>query len=137
MPQALGIFCLHAPRIPLAWPLCGLRTETLISPSLLDQHVLVCQEMMTMSSRTSSPATSALVADQATQTGALHKSGLGLLGLFGAEGDLRAMIRLPNGRVKTVQKGSRISRSKVLGIDAKGVLLESSGQTRRIEMPGS
>lgn len=99
--------------------------------------ILAAQNVKTMTSRTSSPDTPELVADTATQSGALQKSSLGLLGLFGAEGDLRAMIRLPNGQVKTVQTGSRIARSRVLGIDAKGVLLESSGQTRRIEMPGS
>lgn len=89
-----------------------------------------------MTNRTTSTKSSALVAETATQSGALQKNSLGLLGLYGNEGDLRAMIRLPSGRVKTVQKGSRIARSRVLGIDAKGVLLESSGQTRRIEMPG-
>lgn len=89
-----------------------------------------------MTSRNTLPATSPHVADTATQPHALQKNHLGLLGLFGPETDLRALIRLPNGRVKTVSKGSRIARSKVLGIDPKGVVLESGGKTRRIEMPG-
>lgn len=76
------------------------------------------------------------VAKEATQANAMPRKGLSLLGLFGAENALSAMVRLPNGRVKTVQTGSRIAQGRVLGIDAQGLVLEKSGRNHRIEMPG-
>ncbi len=63
--------------------------------------------------------------------------GLSLLGLFGVENDLQAMVRLPSGRVKTIKTGSRLGQSRVLGIDPDGIVLEKSGRSSRIEMPGS
>ena len=89
---------------------------------------------MTMTN--SSPTTPLNVANQATQTEALKRGGLNLLGLFGAENDLQAMVRLPSGRVKTVKTGSRIAQRRVLGIDPQGIVLEKSGRTQRFEMPG-
>ncbi|CUH86328.1 hypothetical protein PH5382_00237 [Phaeobacter sp. CECT 5382] len=77
------------------------------------------------------------VAGQATQTSALDRKSLNLLGLFGPKDDLQALVRLPNGRLKTVKTGSRISRSTVLGIDAEGMILEKSGKSQRIAIPGS
>ncbi|MEP2716448.1 hypothetical protein [Pseudophaeobacter sp.] len=90
-----------------------------------------------MTNATNSTQTPALVASKATQSRALPKSGLSLLGLFGAEGNMQAMVRLPSGRVKTVKPGSRVAQGKVLGIDANGLVLESAGRTQRITMPGS
>ncbi len=81
--------------------------------------------------------TSDLVARKATQSSALPQNSLSLLGLFGAKSDLSAMVRLPSGRVKTVRPGSRVANGKVLGIDATGIVLEKSGRTQRLEMPGS
>mgnify|MGYP000692602927 CR=1 FL=1 len=83
----------------------------------------------------SSP-TPANVAGTATQPGALDASELNLLGLFGTQQEMRALVRLPNGRVKTLRRGSRLARSKVLNIDAEGLLLQRGSDTRRIAMPG-
>jgi hypothetical protein len=92
---------------------------------------------MTMTNSLTSSKTSARVAQTATQNAALPQHGLSLLGLFGAKDNLQAMVRLPNGRIKTVSAGARVSFSRVLGIDANGIVLEKSGHTQRIEMPGS
>lgn len=89
------------------------------------------------SAKTPSTKTPRNVAGQATQPSVLDRKSLSLLGLFGPQDDLQALVRLPNGRLKTVKTGSRISRSTVLGIDAKGLVLEKSGKSQRIEIPGS
>ncbi|GAA6196233.1 hypothetical protein NBRC116598_16770 [Pseudophaeobacter arcticus] len=47
------------------------------------------------------------------------------------------MVRLPSGRVKTIKTGSRLVQGRVLGIDPGGIVLEKSGRSSRIEMPGS
>jgi hypothetical protein len=83
-----------------------------------------------------SSKTSSHVAEQATQSNVLTQRSLNLLGLFGAENDLQAMVRLPNGRIKTVKTGSRLSQGRVLGIDPAGLVLEKSGRSQRFEMPG-
>ncbi len=85
----------------------------------------------------STSETPSRVATQATQANALPHRRLSLLGLFGAENNLQAMVRLPSGRVKTVKTGSRLAQGRVLGIDASGLVLEKSGRSQRFEMPGS
>ncbi|OIQ34584.1 MAG: hypothetical protein BM559_06155 [Roseobacter sp. MedPE-SWchi] len=79
--------------------------------------------------------TTVRVAQQATQANVLPSRGLNLLGLFGAENNLQAMVRLPSGRVKTVKTGSRLAQGRVLGIDRAGLVLEKSGRSQRFEMP--
>lgn len=88
------------------------------------------------SSQSSAPAAASIAQHNATQRNAISRNDLNLLGLFGDTKDLKAMVRLPNGRIKTVKTGSRVNRSTVLGIDANGIILERSGQATRITMPG-
>ncbi|MEP4038189.1 hypothetical protein [Pseudophaeobacter sp.] len=85
----------------------------------------------------STSETPSRVAKQATQSNALPHRRLSLLGLFGAENNLQAMVRLPSGRVKTVKTGSRLALGRVLGIDTTGLVWEKSGRSQRFEMPGS
>ncbi len=80
--------------------------------------------------------TPAVVAQHATQTDALNPSRLTLLGIFGPNDDLRALVRLPGGKVRTLAPGQRFGRSKIVGIDAAGLMVVKNGQTRRISMPG-
>lgn len=82
------------------------------------------------------PETPLRVAKEATQPNMIASRGLSLLGLFGVENDLQAMVRLPSGRVKTIKTGSRLVQGRVLGIDPGGIVLEKSGRISRIEMPG-
>ncbi len=77
------------------------------------------------------------VKSAATQKGALRKNSVSVLGIFGPKTDLRALMRLASGRVKEVKPGSRVSSGTVVAIDEHGVMLRQSGQTRRIEIPGS
>lgn len=72
----------------------------------------------------------------ATQRGALTKNSVAVLGVFGPENDLRALMRLSNGRIKEVKRGSRVGTGTVIAIEATGVMLRQSGQTKRITIPG-
>ncbi|WP_420586929.1 hypothetical protein [Ruegeria sp.] len=79
----------------------------------------------------------ATVESAATQKGALKKSSVSLLGVFGPKAEMRALVRLSSGRVKEVKLGSRVSSATVVAIDGDGVMLRQSGQTKRIAIPGS
>ena len=80
--------------------------------------------------------TNATVAQLATQNKALDQSSLALMGIFGPAENLTALIRLPGGRIRRVNRGARLPAGRVVGIDTKGVLLEKNGATHRIAMPG-
>ncbi|WP_374015316.1 hypothetical protein [Phaeobacter sp. A36a-5a] len=80
--------------------------------------------------------TQANVAGHATQKDALHRNRLSLLGLFGANDNLSAMVRMPNGRMQIVTRGSRLSGGEVVAIDADGLILQKNGKASRLAMPG-
>ena len=81
--------------------------------------------------------TPAKVAGLATQGNAVSGKGLSLLGLYGPENSLTALVRLPSGRTRKVTPGTRLSAGQVVAIDAKGLVLNRNGETRRLVMPGS
>ena len=73
----------------------------------------------------------------ATSRDALDTRNLSLLGLFGPDRDMRALVRMPGGRVIRVETGTRLNGGTVSAIDADGLILQKRGKTRRIAMPGS
>lgn len=73
----------------------------------------------------------------ATQKGALTRNDISVLGVFGPANNLHALVRLSTGRTKEVKPGSRIGTGTVIAIDNSGLVLRQSGQTRRIDIPGS
>ncbi|MGV6803862.1 MAG: hypothetical protein ACWA49_06610 [Ruegeria sp.] len=77
------------------------------------------------------------VAGAATQKGALTKHSTTVLGVFGPQNDMRALMRLSSGRVKKVKTGNRIGSGTIVAIDKDGIMLRHSGQTKRIAIPGS
>ncbi len=77
------------------------------------------------------------VKSAATQTGALNRNSVAVLGVFGPKAELQALVRLSSGRVKKVKPGSRVASGKVIAIDENGVVLRQSGQNHRITIPGS
>lgn len=79
----------------------------------------------------------ATVKSAATQSGALKKNSVSVLGVFGPKSEMQALIRLSSGRVKKVKPGSRVASGKVIAIDEEGVVLRQSGQNHRIGIPGS
>ncbi|WP_323783459.1 hypothetical protein [Leisingera sp.] len=90
-----------------------------------------------MSNTKTETGTPAKVAGLATQTNAMNRGNLSLLGLYGPEDSMTALIRLPSGRTRKVSRGSRLSSGQVVAIDAKGLILNSRGESKRLMMPGS
>jgi len=90
-----------------------------------------------MTNTVAAGATPANVAAQATLANALDASVLNLLGIFGPADDLRALIRLPGGRVHQVTTGNRLSSGRIVAIDETGLMVLKNGRTTRITIPGS
>lgn len=90
-----------------------------------------------MANSKDSGRTPAKVAGLATQDNAVNRHNLSLLGLYGPEDNLTALVRLPSGRLRKVERGTRLSDGLVVAIDAKGLVLSSRGGTQLLEMPGS
>lgn len=90
-----------------------------------------------MNSKASQGKTPDNVAATATQKQAANLAGITLIGLNGATGAYKALVRIPGGRIKQVTPGSRLSAGKIIAIDENGLILEKNGRTRRVEMPGS
>lgn len=82
-------------------------------------------------------ATPANVAAQATNSAALDPSALNLLGVFGPPDNLRALVRLPGGKVQQVGPGQRLAWGRIVAIDATGLMVLENGRTSRITMPES
>lgn len=76
------------------------------------------------------------VAKAATVENALPRNSTSLLGVFGPESNMQALIRLSSGRTKRMRIGGRISGNRILAIDKNGLLLENAGKTQRLAIPG-
>ncbi|MEM7319246.1 MAG: hypothetical protein AAF408_09525 [Pseudomonadota bacterium] len=70
----------------------------------------------------------------ATQRGALNRSGVVLLGVFGPQNSMRALIRMPGGQVREVKPGARLNGGKVAAIDAEGLILQKNGTANRLSL---
>jgi type IV pilus biogenesis protein PilP len=84
-----------------------------------------------------STSTDARVAGHATQPGAMNRSSTTLLGIYGPDRNLQAMVRTPGGSIRQVKPGSSLPAGKVVAIDHKGLVLEKDGETLRLVIPGS
>ncbi len=76
------------------------------------------------------------VAALATRPAALDHAAVTLLGVFGSSDSLRALVRLPGGRIRQVEPGQRLGLGRIAGIDATGLMLTKNGRTDRIAIPG-
>lgn len=74
------------------------------------------------------------VARFATKPDVLHSRQLAVIGLFGPDTDLRALVRMPSGRIKQVAPGNRLAQGQVIAIDRKGLLISRQGQTQRLPL---
>lgn len=77
------------------------------------------------------PSTPDNVAEFATQTDVL-RTGLALLGLFGPEDNLKALLRMPSGRIREITLGTRLSQGTVIAIDHNGLVLSKGNSTHRL-----
>jgi hypothetical protein len=88
-----------------------------------------------MASQDRVAATSAAVADVATAEGVLRLDQITVIGIFGPESALQALIRMPGGSVRRIGPGARIDRATVASIDMQGIVLQQAGRTRRLDLP--
>lgn len=58
-----------------------------------------------------------------------------VLGIYGADDDLRALLRLPDGSVHVIARGTRVGAQTVVAIDAANVVLSGKGGVRRLDIP--
>jgi Tfp pilus assembly protein PilP len=72
---------------------------------------------------------SPVVARQATESNALNLGELSLVGVFGAAGSRRALLRLANGRFQTVEVGDRVDGGQVVAISTSQLSYAKSGRT--------
>ena len=79
--------------------------------------------------------TRASVARRATVENALRMNRLSLVGVFGAEGARRALVRLPSGRFEKVKVGDRIDGGRVRAIDDGRLIYARGGRNVALEMP--
>ena len=75
------------------------------------------------------------VAKDATQSVDINLNDLTLLGVFGRDDAPEALLRLPNGQVEKVSRGSKIGGQTVIAIDETRVALSRGGRARWLEMP--
>ena len=59
-----------------------------------------------------------------------------VIGVFGPEKALQALIRMPDGQIQKVSRGTRLGSGLVTGIDATGLILARGSDTRRLTLPG-
>ena len=88
-----------------------------------------------MANPTPAGSTPANVAKLATQSGVLSRTSLSLIGVFGPDQNLQALVRQPNGRIQRVARGARLSAGRVVGIDAKGLMLDRNGSMVHLTLP--
>lgn len=81
--------------------------------------------------------TPAPVAALATTEGALDERGLTLIGLTGTDTTgFRALLRLPGGRIREVETGTRLPQGQVVAIDDSGLILQRNGKAHQLTLPG-
>ncbi|MGR3442261.1 MAG: pilus assembly protein PilP [Thalassococcus profundi] len=89
----------------------------------------------TMAQNQDTTPTPAEVAQNATQTTDANLRSLVLLGTFGPEGDLTALLRLTNGTTARVRTGDRIGGDRIVAVDDGRLALAENGRMHWIEMP--
>lgn len=75
------------------------------------------------------------VAGPATTTAPVAKNGPMVIGVFGPEQNLTAMVRMPGGKTVTVNRGQRLRGKQVVRIDTDGLVLAQGGREERLALP--
>lgn len=81
-----------------------------------------------------SETTNPEIANLATQKSALPLRQLQLIGVAGTEQARRALLRLPNGKITTVQVGDHLRQGTVQAIAPDAIVLLSPQGTRTLNM---
>lgn len=77
------------------------------------------------------------VARHATIQAPLDQHQLILLGIFGAESDLKALLRLPDGDIRRVETGDQVQGVTVLAIAPDHIAMGQGSVSRRLRIPGT
>ncbi len=88
-----------------------------------------------MASITQTGDTPARVAKMATASGRVTAGKLNLIGLFGPQNNLSALVREASGRIRRVKKGQSLSTGRIMAIDENGLMMEKNGRTWRLSLP--
>ncbi|MBE0452344.1 hypothetical protein [Roseovarius autotrophicus] len=83
------------------------------------------------------PEIPAAIHAAATQQNALPPGGLVLLGTMHGPDTARALLRLDNGKIRSVETGAQIGNATVAAIGEGVVILATRGRAHRLEMPRS
>lgn len=79
--------------------------------------------------------TSVRVARMATRTRGLNRGNTDLIGVFGPQNNMSALIRNRNGEVRRVERGQNLPIGRVIAIDKDGMMVEKNGTARRMTLP--
>lgn len=79
--------------------------------------------------------TSDFVAAQATKPISIPRNSILLLGVFGPEANMKALVRLPGGRIQTVEAGKSLHGGTVRAIDENGLILQKNNKLQRLYLP--
>ncbi|MBE3640659.1 hypothetical protein ICN82_20860, partial [Mangrovicoccus sp. HB182678] len=77
------------------------------------------------------------VARRATDDGEINLRKVNLLGTFGSPGNLRALVRMPNGDVVNVSVGDRLDGGRVVAIGEGQLRYQRKGRNEMLSMPSS
>lgn len=71
----------------------------------------------------------------ATSKDVLDRRGADVIGLFGTQGHMSALIRLSSGTIKRVEVGEKIGFNRIVAIDEQGVIISRNGHNQRLSLP--
>ncbi|MAC78958.1 MAG: hypothetical protein CML66_12935 [Rhodobacteraceae bacterium] len=75
------------------------------------------------------------VAGLATQSVDMARHHPVVIGVFGPENRMSAMVLMPNGKTEEVGVGQRIHGKQIVSIDKDGVILAHNGRAERLPLP--
>ena len=78
-----------------------------------------------------------IVKDEATQVARLVKSRTMLIGTAGPQGDMRALVRLAGGRMKSLAVGDALDGGRIAAIEVGRLTLATRGEVSILTLPGS
>ncbi|MGV6850138.1 MAG: hypothetical protein ACWA5A_17330 [Marinibacterium sp.] len=90
-----------------------------------------------MKRRSSGQPTPEKVARYATKTIDWDADAPMLIGIFGPEESLSALVRMPGGRIRQLTRGGRFHGGKVVGVDPGGLSFVVGARTRRLPLTPS
>ena len=79
--------------------------------------------------------TATTAANAATEGNVLPLREISLIGVYGTQGNRRALVRLASGRYIKIEVGDRLERGQVTAIDTDKVYYSRNGQSYVLEMP--